>query len=295
MSTIFWRSIMNKTFVYKEINNTDIQAELFPVEQENAPIIVYIHGGGLIWGTRNDINQEQVKLYNDHGYHVLSIAYRLAPETKLPEIISDIQDALSWVKEELPKHLDYNTNKVIVVGNSAGGYLALMTGTFALKPTAIISFYGYGNILGDWYSTPSTHFNKMPKVNEALAKQLIRPNQVAEAPITARYAIYLYCRQQGVWLDYVTDPTETTKEDLLAFCPVNQVDADYPPTLLLHGDADEDVPYEESVQMLEALKHNEVKSNLITIPNGKHQFDENMNDDVVKSSFEEIFDFLKEI
>lgn len=287
---------MNKTFIYKKVNETEINAELFPTDQENnAPLILYIHGGGLIWGTRHDINEEQVKLFNKQGYHVLSIAYRLAPETKLPEIITDIQDALVWVKEELPGQLNYDQEKVIVIGNSAGGYLALMTGTFAVKPHAIVSFYGYGNILGDWYSTPSEYFNKMPQVNKALAKQLIRPNQIAEAPITARYAIYLFCRQKGVWLDYVTDPSNTTREDLLSYCPAVLVDEDYPPTLLLHGDADEDVPYEESLHMYEILKKHQIKSKLITIPNGKHQFDEEMDRDIVKDAFEQLFEFLDTI
>lgn len=283
---------MSNTFTYKQINDVEIKAELFPTEQKAAPLIVYIHGGGLIWGTRKDINKEQVELFNNNGYHVLSIAYRLAPETKLPEIVNDIRDSLEWVKEELPKHIDYNHNKVIVIGNSAGGYLALMTGTFENKPNAIISFYGYGNILGEWYSTPSDYFNTMPKVNEALANQLIRKNEVAEAPITARYAIYLYCRQQGVWPEFVTDPAST---DLSQYCPVNLVDNSFPPTLLLHGDADEDVPYDESVKMQEALEQHQVKNKLVTIPNGKHQFDENMSNPAVIAAFNEILEFLKEI
>lgn len=283
---------MSHTFTYKQINNLEIKAELFSTEQEKAPLIIYIHGGGLVWGTRHDINKQQIKLFNDNNYHVLSIAYRLAPETKLPEIINDIRDCLSWVKQELPQQLDYQQDKIIVIGNSAGGYLALMTGTFDQKPDAIISFYGYGDILGEWYSTPSEYFNTMPKVNEALAKQLIQKNAIAEAPITARYAIYLYCRQQGVWPAYVTAPTTT---DLLQYCPVNLADQTYPPTLLLHGDADEDVPYEEAVKMHETLDQQQVKNKLITIPNGKHQFDENMDDPIVTSAFDEVLQFLKEI
>ncbi|MBN6205717.1 alpha/beta hydrolase [Ralstonia pickettii] len=283
---------MSNTFTYKQLNDLEIKAELFPVQQEGAPLILYIHGGGLIWGTRNDINKKQVELYNNNGYHVLSIAYRLAPETKLPEIINDVRDSLIWVKEELTQHIAYNQNKVIVIGSSAGGYLALMTGTFDVKPAAIVSFYGYGSILGEWYRTSSDYFNKMPKVNEALAKQLIQKKEIAEAPITSRYAIYLHCRQQGVWPEYVTNPATT---DLTLYCPVNLLDEAYPPTLLLHGDADEDVPYTESINMQKVLDQHQVKNKLITIPNGKHQFDENMNDSTVIAAFDEVLLFLKEL
>ncbi len=283
---------MSQTFTYKQLNDLEMKAELFPVRRETAPLILYIHGGGLIWGTRNDINKEQVELYNKNGYHVLSIAYRLAPETKLPEIIHDIRDSLIWAKETLTQHIAYDQHQVIVIGSSAGGYLALMTGTFDVKPAAIISFYGYGSILGEWYHTPSEYFNKMPQVNETLAKQLIQNKPLAEAPITARYAIYLFCRQRGVWPNYVTDSTAT---DLAPYCPINLVDESYPPTLLLHGDADEDVPYIESVNMQKVLEQYHIKNKLITIPNGKHQFDENMDAPEVKGAFEEVLQFLKEV
>src|SRR5699024_4059598 len=161
---------------------------------------------------------------------------------KIPSIASDIEDALYWVRKDLPKELPFNENKVIVVGSSARGFLAILSGTFAVKPDAIVSFYGYGNILGDWYQTQCDYFNTMPQVSEALAKQLIQSKEIAEAPITSRYAIYLYCRQQGNWLDYLGEST-MTEEDFKAYCPILHVDASYPPTFLLHGDKDEDVPY----------------------------------------------------
>ena len=141
---------MTTTFTYKQINDLKINADLYKTDTEHAPLIIYIHGGGLIWGTRKDINQDQVKLFNEHGYHVLSIAYRLAPETKLPEILEDIEHALEWAVRDLKEHLDFNHEKIIVMGNSAGGYLSLMSGTFKFKPQAVVSVYGYGNILGDW-------------------------------------------------------------------------------------------------------------------------------------------------
>lgn len=286
---------MATTFTYKQVNDLKINADLYQTNKENAPLIIYIHGGGLIWGTQKDINQEQVKLFNEHGYHVLSIAYRLAPETKLPEIITDIEQALEWAMQDLTEHLTYNQDKIIVMGNSAGGYLSLMTGSFKQKPQAIVSFYGYGNILGDWYHSPSEFFNKMPQVNRTLASQLIRNQEIAEAPITTRYAIYLYCRQQGVWTDFVTDPLTTSISDLQQYCPAEIADSTYPPTLLLHGDADEDVPYSESVRMHEVLEKHNVKSKLITIPDGKHQFDEAMDDPIVKDALQQVLRFIDEV
>ncbi|MUV38272.1 hypothetical protein JNUCC1_02110 [Lentibacillus sp. JNUCC-1] len=246
-----------------------------------------------MWGTRNDINKDQVALYQEAGYNVLSLAYRLAPETKLPGIVADIQDALEWVYTEGLKQMNFDQQKVAVVGSSAGAYLALMTGTFPVKPAAIVSFYGYGDILGDWYKEPSAHFNTMTSVPEVLAKQLIQPETIAESPIERRYAIYLYCRQQGKWLDYVAELNEgMSEDDLKAYCPVHLAETDFPPTLLLHGDADQDVPYSESLKMKEKLTQLGVDNQLITIPGGEHSFDQKMEDPNVQDVFKQVLAFL---
>ncbi|MDY0409068.1 alpha/beta hydrolase [Virgibacillus soli] len=284
---------MSTTYVYKKVNDCEIKGDLYAVKGEHAPLIVYIHGGGLVWGTKNDILKEQILLYNEAGYNVFSINYRLAPEAKLPEIIEDIEDALHWVKHQTAFHFD--RSRIGVIGGSAGAYLALTTGTLREKPNVIVSFYGYGDILRDWYLQPSPHYVKTTMVPEALAKQLVQPSQISEAPIEKRYAIYLYCRQQGKWLDYVTNVNPVTeKETLLKYCPIHKIDETFPPTLLLHGDSDEDVPYEESVRFAQALEKVNVPHNLITIKNGKHVFDQNMGQSRVKEAYEDVLHFLKQ-
>jgi len=282
-----------KTFIYKKIGNSEIKGDYYPAKTEQAPLIVYIHGGGLIWGTRDDLNKEQLALYNDAGYSVFTIDYRLAPETKLPDIVLDVEDCLKWIFGEGKEQLGYDASKVAVIGSSAGGYLSLLTGTFSIKPKAIVSFYGYGNILGGWYRMPSRHFNKDTKVPETLARQLIGKEPISAAPIEKRYGIYLFCRQQGKWLDYVTGLNPLLDSAKLnAYCPAVTADEHFPPTLLLHGDADDDVPYEESVNMAKRLSALGVENKLITIPDGAHQFDLEMDKPVVQNAFKEVLSFL---
>lgn len=282
-----------KTIIYKEINGCQLKGDFYPTEVDQAPLIVYLHGGGLIWGSRKDIMEEQVTLYNKAGYHVLSVDYRLAPETKLPQIAEDIRDVFRWLANEGKQTINFDPKKVAVIGSSAGGYLSLLSGTFEIKPKAIISFYGYGSILGEWYTRPSSHFTKMPPVSEALAKKLIQNKAISVGPIEQRYAIYLYCRQQGKWNQYVSglDPV-FNKDELMSFSPVNTIDSDYPPTMLLHGDQDEDVPYEESVNMQKALEEANIPHQFITIPNGQHVFDKNMQNPAVKDAFDQVIKFL---
>lgn len=286
--------MMNTTFIYKEVHNCTIKGDFYPITKKNAPLIVYIHGGGLIWGEKSDINQEQIKRYHQAGFNVCSIDYRLAPETKLPDIASDIEDALIWLQTEGKDTYHFNPQNIALIGSSAGGYLALLAGAFDVKPKAIVSFYGYGDILADWYTKPSPHFTKMTMVPEALPKQLIQQKPLASAPIERRYAIYLHYRQQGKWLDHVMgqDPVIFANK-IRQYCPVHLVDANYPATLLLHGDQDKDVPHDESVKMSDTLTTFGVENQLITIPNGEHLFDQNMKHPDATQAIEQVINFLQ--
>lgn len=281
---------MKTTVVYKKAQNFEIQGDFYPTSIQFAPVIVYIHGGGLVWGSREDIKSEQVEFYLNAGFNVFSIDYRLAPETKLPEIKTDIEDALKWLKEDGVKQFDYNPDKIAVIGGSAGGYLALLTGTFDVKPSVIVSFYGYGDITEEWAHTPSPHYSKMTAVPKELADMLVSNEVITVGPIQKRYAIYMHGRQSGDWIRKVTDMNNT---ELKSYCPLYLIEPTYPPTLMLHGTVDEDVPYEQSVLMSEALTEASVENQLITIPNGKHVFDEAWGDPVVQDAFNEVIGFLR--
>jgi dipeptidyl aminopeptidase/acylaminoacyl peptidase len=79
------------------------------------------------------------------------------------------------------------------------------------------------------------------------------------------------------------------------FCPVRNVTAEYPPTLMLHGDADMDVPYEQSVMMADELKRIGVEHELMTISGGGHGFDgAGAENPVVASAFDKVLAFLKQ-
>lgn len=84
--------IKKKIFIYKTVGKTSINADLYQTADNTVLklIIIWIHGGALIFGSRTDLPEEQMKFYLKADYSVISIDYRLAPETKLPEIIEDI-------------------------------------------------------------------------------------------------------------------------------------------------------------------------------------------------------------
>ena len=74
---------------------------------------------------------------------MVSIDYRLAPETKLPEIVSDVEAAFHWVGREGARQFHLDIDRIMVFGGSAGGYLTLLTGyRVSPKLKALVSLYG---------------------------------------------------------------------------------------------------------------------------------------------------------
>ncbi len=262
-----------KVYTYKTIKDCPIQADVYRLPgDETRPAIIWIHGGALIFGNRGSVGQHQLERYLQAGYVVIAIDYRLAPETKLAEIIEDLQDAYRWVREEGHDLFGIDPDRVALVGDSAGGYLTLMGG-FCLKPRpkALVSFYGYGDIRKN---RPDPEYLNLDRIEKEEAYKVVGGDVLTGSPIFPRAIFYNYCKQNGLWVRQVTgiDPNKEA-EKLKQFSPVLHVTKEYPPTLLLHGDKDRDVPFEESVKMAAALKRYQVKHRLIRMKGYDHLFD----------------------
>jgi acetyl esterase/lipase len=161
---------------------------------------------------------------------------------KLPEIIADVQDAFRWLREEGTKACHLDPKRLVVTGGSAGGYLTLMTGVaMTPRPTALIAYWGYGDVDGDWYTKPSEFYRKsIPLIDRAEAYKGVGGPIITGSEdgvdIKARGRFYHYLRQNGLWTTEVTgfDPTvDRTKLD--RYCPVRNVSPEYPPTLWSTG------------------------------------------------------------
>jgi acetyl esterase/lipase len=273
------RAVSKQTFTYKVVRDCEIQADVYRFPDTVVhPAIFEIHGGALIMGNRNSPNRVEIEKYVRAGYVVISIDYRLAPETKLKEIIEDVQDAYGWVRTKGPGLYFIDPNRIGVMGGSAGGYLTLMTG-FCVRPRpkALVSFFGYGDIAGPWLSQPDPFYNTQPAIPKQEAYLAVSNRPISGSPATPgdpRSRFYLYCRQHGLWPKEVVghDP-DTEPRAFDPFCPVRNVTQDYPPTMLLHGDKDTDVPFDQSVQMAKELERHGVENEFIRIPNGGHGFD----------------------
>jgi acetyl esterase/lipase len=203
----------------------------------NTKLLVLIHGGAWIGGDKTDFVYSDIKKLLP-GYAFASINYRLSDngQNKFPAQEEDIQAAISYL---LSKQADYQySNKIVLLGASAGGQLALLQGYKYAKmivPKAIISFFGPTDLT--WL------YN--------------HPDNAAFPPMLA--AIVGATPSQN--------PSIYTSSS-----PINFVSAQSPPTLLLQGDADILVPVDQATRLNDKLQTAGVTHQLIIYPGEVHGF-----------------------
>jgi dipeptidyl aminopeptidase/acylaminoacyl peptidase len=161
----------------------------------------------------------------------------------------------------------------------------------------LVSVFGYGSLIAPWYTEPSTY----PRHNAEKITKEDAEKQVSGKPVSddrdrsgQGFKFYNYCRQNGIWPQGVSgwDP-KTESDKFNPFMPIKNVTDKYPPTFLMHGDNDTDVPHSESVQMdAELTKHN-IDHKLVILKNGEHGFG-GADPNAIDAAYKEAFQFLRE-
>jgi len=265
-----------ETVVYKEVGLLGIKADIYHYrDMKVRPVVVSLHGGALIMGHRESFSGPVKNFALTNGYVLVSFDYRLAPETKLPEIMNDIEDAFRWLRREGAKRFHVDADRVAVTGGSAGGYLTLASGhRIQPRPRVLLAYFGYGDLIGDWYSKPSPH----PRHNQRKIPAEEAWPHVGGPPVSdARERkgdggiFYNFCRQTGQWPKAVSgwDPRGEA-EKFYPFMPLKNVSAAYPPTALIHGTADTDVPFEQSELMAKEFQKHGVAFQFHRIAKAEH-------------------------
>ena len=290
-----------KTYTFKTVGDVKIQADVYRAEDDTVrPVVVYIHGGALITGSRTGVPKRLLGLCRKEGFALVSLDYRLAPEVKLPAIIEDIQDAFRWLHEQGPKMLHIDADRIVVSGGSAGGYLTLMTGFCVQpRPVALASYWGYGDVDGDWLSKPSEHYRKAipliskEEAHKGVGKKVLSGEDDGSNAQRGRNKFFLYCRQNGLWTKEVTgfDP-EKDRKKLDQYCPIRNVSTVYPPSILLQGNDDTDVTYDRSVNMDKELTRHKVLHELVTVKGAPEHGLANGDKKVVAEANEKVEAFI---
>jgi acetyl esterase/lipase len=219
-----------------------------PAGPSKPMLIVYVHGGAWRAGSKSDMPLGPLLL---RGFPVASVDYRLSTEAPFPAQSHDIKAAIRFLRAK-GKELGVDPTRIAIAGSSAGGHLAALIGVTAgvkeLEGTlgafpdessrvqAIIDLFGASNL--ETILSQSTEHGLGVRVP---ALQLLLGGQPTEKPELARLA-----------------------------SPVAHIDANDPPLLMIHGDADPQMPYQQSVELKAAYEKVRLTVQLETIAGGKH-------------------------
>lgn len=88
-------------------------------------LIIHIHGGGWVAMSSSSHENYLRKWTKTVDVPIISIDYGLAPENSYPKPLDDVWQAYNWIIKYAPEELGIEINKIILVGDSAGGNLAL--------------------------------------------------------------------------------------------------------------------------------------------------------------------------
>jgi acetyl esterase/lipase len=239
---------VNSNIVYKVANNYELKLDVYrPTEAKSpTPVVMMIHGGGWVISNRDDYVLSAGP-YLAMGFAVVNVEYRLGKVSLAPAAVEDCLCALRWIGVRAREY-NFDLDKVIVTGSSAGGHLALTTGMIPAST-------GFANECAHMSDAKDTG----PQV--AAIINLFGITDVADllaGPNLRTYAV--------TWLG-----SQPGREDLARrLSPLTYVRSGVPPVLTIHGDADPTVPYSHAVRLHEALTKAGVRNQLFTIAGGGH-------------------------
>jgi len=213
------------------------------------PAAILVHGGGFDGGNRATNMAPTFQPLSDANFVWFSVDYRMAPEFRFPQAKEDIDTVIRWVKANA-KTYKVDVSKIVLSGESAGGYLvnyAAAHETAETKVAAVVDIYGpvdYEKIARQRMDYPA-RFN-MTSINSHRTKG------------------------GGIWFFGVEGYDEASFAKLKEVSPIHAVHKGMPPFLAIHGTRDDQVPYEQSTMMCDALRKVGVVCDIITVEAGGH-------------------------
>ena len=213
------------------------------------PAAILVHGGGFDGGNRASNMAPTFQPLADSGFAWFSIDYRMAPEFRFPQAKDDIDAAIKWVKANA-KTYKVDVSKIVISGESAGGYLinyAATHETSETKVAAVVDIYG------------PTDYEKIARQRKDY------PGRFNMASIGGHQA-----KGGGIWFFGVEGYDDVSLAKLKEISPIHAVHKGMPPYLEIHGTRDDQVPYEQSTMMCDALHKVGVPCEIITVEAGGH-------------------------
>lgn len=208
----------------------------FPDSGGPWPVLMYVHGGSWMHGDKSEAALFARGL-TAYGYLVVSINYRLYPPATFPAMIEDVKCAVRALRANAAQY-NLDPNRIGAMGASAGGHLVALLGT-----TAADSGWDVGE-----YLDQSSRVQAVIAMAGVMDLSQNFPNADIEAMKRVGFGEY----------------------NVMEASPITHVTPDDPPFLLIHGDRDELVPYEQSQLMYDRLIQIGVPAQLVIVKNAGH-------------------------
>ena len=223
-----------------------------PVQGENRPLIIWIHGGAFRMGSKEGNQYDQLPFsYLAEGYALASINYRLSQHAIFPAQIEDCKAAVRYLRAHASQY-NLDPARFVAWGPSAGGHLSAMLGTaghvnefevgehldVSSQVQAVVDYYG------------PTDFLQMD------AQRL--PDGMVHDPADSPES------------QLVGGAIQEHPEKVARANPITYVTKDVPPFLIVHGNNDPLVPYHQSVLLVEALQKVGADVTFYTVEGGGH-------------------------
>jgi alpha-L-fucosidase 2 len=213
------------------------------------PAAILVHGGGFDQGSKSTNVRPLFEPLANAGFAWFSIDYRLAPEFRFPQANEDMNAAIKWVKANAATyHVD--VSKIAIIGESAGGFLVNYAGTHETPETkvaAVVDFYG------------PVDYGKLAELRRD------HPERFNMKSISAHAA-----NGGGIHFFGAEQLDEKGLKKLHAIGPIFAVHKGMAPFLCIHGTKDDQVVYEQSPAMCEAMHKVGASCDLIPIEDGGH-------------------------
>jgi acetyl esterase/lipase len=246
----FWKQfsgskkIAAKVITYNSRQGLNLTMDYYSTQiAGKKPCIVVVHGGSWSKGDNKQLPELNSYLAGI-GYNVAAINYRLAPAHQNPAPVEDVHTAINYLrKHAVGLHID--TNNFVLLGRSAGAQIALLAAYTLHQPglKAVIDYYGPADMV--WgYSAPAS-----PLVMDS----------------------------RKVMEDYLGGTYQQISQKYAASSPIEFVNRQSIPTLIIHGDNDVLVSPEHSRRLNAKLEQNGIKHFLLKLPWATHGFDYNLN------------------
>jgi acetyl esterase/lipase len=252
---------------YARAGDISLKLDLHRPPGAKPPLIVYVHGGAWRSGSKSSV---PIAALLDQSFAIASVEYRLSTQAVFPAQIHDIKAAIRFLRANAVQY-QIATEKIAIIGSSAGGHLAALVGVtnghaalegkvgdhleHSSDVACIVSFYGASNLQS--ILNQSTDHGLSVRIP---ALKLFLGGLPEQAPALAKLA-----------------------------SPIAHLDKADPPLLLIHGDADPQMPPQQSVEFVHAYQALGLPVTHISLPGSKHGGEEFYDETRTKL----VTDFLK--